>query len=110
MIMIDGEAAAARLFKLAQEYVRWNQKVRASIAKECYDIINTMVDEARKTEGGEVEQMMMSEKVCSLEPWFERGLTGRDVWRCGSCHEKIDKDDRFCKSCGRKLVMPRKEG
>ena len=42
-------------------------------------------------------------RVVQVEPWFKDGLTGRDVWRCSVCAQKISPKDKYCVNCGRKL-------
>ena len=45
-----------------------------------------------------------SQRVVCLEPFFEGGVIGREVYRCRKCRAQVGKHDAFCKACGRKLV------
>ena len=45
-------------------------------------------------------------RTVSVEPFFQGGQIGREVMRCGFCQTQIEKKDRFCRFCDRKLVDP----
>ena len=81
-------------------YMEENKRAASAVVQECMDA----VEKAKtKTISYKPEE---SRKETFLEPFFEGGLIGRDVYRCGRCSTRVDKHDAFCKSCGRKLVDP----
>ena len=41
----------------------------------------------------------------AVEPWYPGALTGRAVTRCGFCTTQIERKDKFCRFCGRKLII-----
>ena len=45
-----------------------------------------------------------SHRIVAVEPYFEGGMIGRDVYRCERCRAKVDRHDLYCHECGGKLV------
>lgn len=48
-------------------------------------------------------------KVCDTEPIMKGSIIGKDVWRCQRCYNRIDKNDRYCRTCGVRLVDDRRD-
>lgn len=83
---------------IRDDYIAANKRVAANAVQECIQV----VEEAQtKTISFQPEE---SNRIVCVEPFFEGGVIGREVYRCGKCQERIDKHDAYCKSCGRKLV------
>ncbi len=83
---------------IKDNYAADNKRTASAVVQECMDAV-----EAAKTKTISY-QPEESKIVVSLEPFFENGVIGRDVYRCWRCSKRVDKHDAFCKSCGRKLV------
>lgn len=105
MIPIDGETAVIRISRIAGQYREKGMNARAEAAEECETAVRRLMDEERIQR----EEEATAERVCQVEPWFERGLTGRDVWRCGACGNRVDRGDAYCRTCGKKLVPKKRK-
>ena len=44
-----------------------------------------------------------------LKPMLPHGQIMMEIQVCGGCGGRVDRHDCFCKHCGRRLILPRKE-
>lgn len=105
MTTIDGEMAVIRISRIAGQYRELGKNARAEAAEECETAVRRLIVEEQIHR----EEEETAERVCQVEPWFERGLTGRDVWRCGACGNRVDRGDAYCRKCGKKLVAKKRK-
>lgn len=105
MTAIDGEMAVIRISRIAGQYREMGKTARAEAAEECETAVRRLIAEEQIHR----EEEATAERVCQVEPWFERGLTGRDVWRCGACGNRVDRTDAYCRNCGKKLVAKKRK-
>ena len=83
---------------IRDSYIEANKRVASNAVQECMQV----VEEAKaKMISYQPEE---SQRVVCLEPFFEGGVIGREVYRCRKCRAQVGKHDAFCKACGRKLV------
>ena len=88
----------ARLRAVKDEYNGKNMRIRVSAVQACMDELDRVTG---KTINFQAEE---SKRVQSLEPFFPKGVIGRDVYHYEKCGTQVGKKDIFCKTCGRKLV------
>lgn len=97
MAMIDFDKAKESLAAFRDELKEIKCHKSAGTVQRC-------IDRLMEIECEENAAPMTAEKVAKVEPFFRGGQIGRDVWHCGSCDVVIDKHDRYCRGCGRKLI------
>lgn len=100
------EQVLERLELIKEECIAANKRACAGTAQDAISSIASMRDfEYLDPKSASPET---SEITVTLEPFFPGGQIGRDVHRCRFCQTQVDKKDRFCKFCGKRLI--KKEG
>ena len=102
MGLIQKEQALERLELIKEECMAANKRVCAGTAQDAINSISSMKEIDPSDNKAMVET---AEIIVCLEPFFPGGQIGRDVYRCGKCSTRVDKHDRFCNYCGRKLII-----
>jgi len=102
MGLIQKEQALDRLELIKEECLAANKRVCAGTVQEAINSISSIKEIDLSGSKAVIET---AEIVVSLEPFFKGGQIGRDVYRCGKCWGRVDRHDRFCKACGRKLII-----
>ncbi len=97
-LYIPKDEALRQLTLLRDGYELENKRAAASAVTNCLDVIGEMGGKQISTEPEEAPMTV------AAEPWWKDALTGRDVYRCGRCTRQVDKKDRYCRFCGRKLI------
>ena len=88
--------------EIGQTYIDEHKFVIARVCKECADALEKLP--RKEPEVRKITELPEAARTVSVEPWYPGALTGRDVYRCGHCAEKIGKHDSFCWACGWKMV------
>lgn len=94
MVVLDRMEETKTYFELERKHMA------ASAVKDCIKIVEKLEP---RTVSYEPEK---AKRTVSVEPYFPGGQIGREVYRCGWCTTQIDKKDKYCRFCGRKLVDP----
>ena len=94
IVVLDRMEETKTYFELERKHMA------ASAVKDCIKIVEKLEP---RTVSYEPEKAV---RTVSVEPFFQGGQIGREVMRCGFCQTQIEKKDRFCRFCGRKLVDP----
>ena len=100
MDTINRENALERLRAIREVYLEERRNAVAGAVRECIETLEGMP----KAEPEIKIVTPEARRTVSVEPFFDGGQIGRDVYRCGHCQTQVDKKDRFCKFCGRKMV------
>lgn len=96
MIYVDRTEA---LRKLRSGLSLQNKRVAAGAVQECIGILESLP--VYDTFSYAPKEAQITEAV---EPWYPGALTGRIVARCGFCKTQVERKDKFCRFCGRKLT------
>ena len=97
---ISKTAVLERMAETLSYFELERKRVAASAVQDCINIVEKLEP---RTVSFEPEKAV---RTVSVEPFFQGGQIGREVMRCGFCQTQIEKKDRFCRFCGRKLVDP----
>ena len=89
------EKLKARLLPLTEQHYPMDIQ---ETAKSCIKTIESM-EELQGMQRPEER----SERTVSVEPFFEGGAIGRDVYRCHKCGNRVGCHDVYCLTCGRRL-------
>ena len=100
MDTINRENALERLRAIREVYLEERRNAVAGAVRECIETLEGMP----KAEPEIKIVTPEARRTVSVEPFFDGGQIGRDVYRCGHCRAKVDRHDLFCHHCGRKLV------
>ena len=92
--------ATKRLRTIREAYLEKHKNAASGAVRECIDALEMMP----KAEPEIKIITPEARRTVSVEPFFEGGQIGRDVYRCGHCRMKVGKHDAHCLRCGRKLV------
>lgn len=99
MIYVDRTEALGQMETLRSGLSRENKRVAAGAVQECVDILVSLP--VYDTFSYAPKEAQITEAV---EPWYPGALTGRAVARCGFCQTQVDRKDKYCRFCGRKLT------
>lgn len=94
---IDRESTMKRLEKIRETYMEEKKCAAASAVDACMECVRT---EKRSYNTVTLE----ARRICRVEPFFQGGVIGRDVYRCENCKNVVGKHSVFCETCGRKLT------
>ena len=97
---ISKTAVLERMAETLSYFELERKRVAASAVQDCMNIVEKLEP---RTVSFEPEK---AKRTVSVEPFFPGGQIGREVYRCGWCTTQIDKKDKYCRFCGRKLVDP----
>lgn len=97
---ISKTAVLERMTETKNYFELERKRVAASAVQDCINIVEKLEP---RTVSFEPEKAI---RTVSVEPFFHGGQIGRDVHRCGWCTTQVDKKDKYCRFCGRKLVDP----
>lgn len=100
MELISRENAIELLEALRREFQDEKLSMRAGVVEHVIHIISGM----KPIAADDVKGVKSSLRLTKVEPWWKGALTGHDVTRCGMCAAKVNRADRYCPNCGRKLV------
>ena len=89
-----------RMSELKDGFELERKRVAAQAVQGCINLVEKM---EQRTVSFEPEK---AKRTVSVEPFFPGGQIGREVYRCGWCTTQIEKKDKYCRFCGRKLVNP----
>ena len=99
MPYVERAEALEKLETLKSHFLLERQRKAAEGVQGC---INTL----EKLTPHEVDYAPKTAKITeAVEPWYPGALTGRAVTRCGYCQTQVDRKDKFCRFCGRKLAV-----
>jgi len=96
------EDAQARLMEIRETYIDEHKFAIAGACKECANALENLP--RKEPEVKKITELPETTRTVAVEPWYPGALTGRDVWRCGFCTTQVDRKDKYCRFCGRKLV------
>ena len=97
---ISKTAVLERMAETLSYFELERKRVAASAVQDCMNIVEKLEP---RTVSYEPEK---AKRTVDVEPFFKGGQIGREVMRCGFCQTQIEKKDRYCGFCGRKLVDP----
>ncbi len=97
-VYISKEAALEKMRKTQVYFTLEKKHVAAKAVEDCIRIVEALEG---KSIAYEPEK---ARRVVSVEPYFPCGRIGRDVMRCGFCQTQIERKDKYCRFCGKRLV------
>ena len=99
MIYVNRMEALGKMETLRSGLSRENKWVAAGAVQECVGILKSLPVYDTFSYAPKEAQITVA-----VEPWYPGALTGRIVARCGFCQTQVERKDKFCRFCGRKLT------
>ena len=118
-IMADTETVNPKHFVNKTELVGWleyqsaklHEQYRKSTVADTFDrvveYISKMRDESLTEYAERIEQALQDKETKAIErhePIMLKSPITKSVWRCGTCMERVERHDKYCKSCGRAIT------
>ena len=100
MIYVDKTEALGKMEGLKSGFLRKYKRGAADAVQGCIGILESLP--AHEPFSYVPKEAKITEAV---EPWYPGALTGRAVTRCGFCQTQVERKDKFCRFCGRKLII-----